>query len=78
MSEGKFEFKVNGYEFTTDKPDSTALDILDIAKRGGAIPNNPAEYILRGDKGDYRGNDRVDLAEDNVFITVPAGSTPIA
>ena len=78
MSKSKYEFKVNGDEFTTDKVDPTALEILDIAKRGGAIPDNPEAYILRGDKGEYRGNDRVNLAEDSVFITVPAGSTPVA
>ena len=78
MSKDVYKFKVNGDEFTTDKPDQTAIKILDIAKRGGAIPDNPDVYILRGEKGDYRGNDPVDLSEDNVFITVPTGSTPVA
>lgn len=78
MSSHKYEFKVNGDEFTTDKADPTALDILRIAKQGGAIPNNPEDYILKGDKGEYRGSDRVNLAEDNVFIAVPSGPTPVA
>ena len=78
MTTGKYEFKVNGIEFTTEKPDPTASEILTIAKQGGAIPNDPEGYILRGDKGDYQGNAQVDLAEDNVFITVPTGPTPVA
>lgn len=77
MAIGKYEFKVNGIEFVTDQPDPTALDILTRAKQGGAIPNDPEGYALRGDKGEYRGNDRVNLAEDNVFITVPTGPTPV-
>lgn len=77
MAIGKYELKVNGFAFTTDKPDPTALEILTIAKQGGAIPNDPEGYILRGDKGEYRGDDRVNLAEDNVFITVPTGPTPV-
>ena len=78
MSDGKYGFKVNGLEFTTEKADPTALEILDIAKRGGAVSDNPAEYILKGEKAEYRGDERVDLAVDNVFITVPAGPTPTA
>ena len=51
---------------------------LVIAKQGGAIPNNPDEYALKGEKGEYRGNDTVNLIDDNVFITVPVGSTPVS
>ena len=36
MSKGKFEFKVNGDEFTTEKPNPTASEILEIAKRACA------------------------------------------
>ena len=78
MTKEKYEFKVNGIEFTTENRDPTAFEILTDAKRGGAIPNNPEGYALRGDKGEYRGNDHVNLAEDNVFITVPVGPTPVA
>ena len=77
-SEKRFEFKVNGTEFVTEKSDPTALEILEIAKIGGAIPNNPESYVLQGDKGEYRGDERVNLEEDNVFITVPVGPTPVA
>lgn len=74
----EFAFKVNGTEFTTEDPNPTALEILTIAKRGGAIPNNPEEYKLLGDKGEYSGGDRINLAEDKVFITIPTSSTQAA
>ena len=76
--ENGYEFKVNGDQFSTAKPELSALEILTIAKRGGAIPKNPEEYALKGDKGEYRGDDSVNLVEDNVFITVPVGSTPVS
>ena len=78
MSNTEYEFKVNGTGFSTENRILTALEILTIAKRGGAIANNPERYALRGDKGEYQGTDRVDLAEDNVFITAPIGPTPVA
>ena len=74
----EYEFKVNGDQFVTERPQLTALEILTIAKQGGAIPNNPEEYVLKGEKGEYRGNDTVSLVDDNVFITVPVGSTPVS
>ena len=77
-SEKKFDFKVNGTEFLTEDPSPTALEILETAKRGGAIPNDPEGYVLQGDKGEYRGNEQVNLEDDNVFITVPVGPTLVA
>ena len=77
-SEKKFEVKVNGTEFVMEDPNPTALAILERAKQLGAIPNNPEDYVLQGDKGEYRGNDRVNLEEDNVFITIPVSATPVA
>ena len=74
----QFDFKVNGTEFQTELSIPTALDILVIAKQGGAVPNNPEGYILQGEKGEYRGVDRVDLDEDNIFITIPVTPTPVA
>lgn len=75
---GKYPFKVNGEEFSTDDPNPTAMQILEIAKSGGAIPNNPEGYILDGEKGDYKGSDPVNLTVDNIFTTVPVGPTPVA
>ena len=74
--ENSYEFKVNGEQFATKLPELTALEILVIAKQGNAIPNNPEEYILKGEKAQYQSTDVVDLVADNVFITVPKGSTP--
>ena len=74
----EFEVKVNGTEFSMENPNPTALEILTMAKQLGAIPNNPEGYVLQGDKGEYQGNDRVSLAEDNVFITIPTSPTPVA
>ena len=53
-----YEFKVNGEQFTSEKPDLTALEILTVAKQGGAIPNDPEGYILEGEKARYQGNDK--------------------
>ncbi len=76
--ENGYEFKVNGEQFEVRIPEMTALEILAIAKQGGAIPNNPGEYALKGEKGEYRGDDTVNLIDDNVFITIPVGSTPVS
>ena len=76
--DGKYDFKVNGTEFQTEYQSPTALEILMIAKQGGAIPNNPDEYMLQGEKGVYQGVERVNLEEDNVFLTIPTSSTPVA
>ena len=76
--EGKYDFKVNGTEFQTEYQSPTALEILMIAKQGGAIPNNPGDYVLQGDKGLYQGVYRVNLEEDNVFVTIPVSSAQAA
>ena len=73
-----FEVKVNGTEFVMEDANPTALEILAIAKQLGAIPKNPEDYNLQGDKGEYHGSDRVNLEEDNVFITIPVSPTPVA
>ena len=78
MLEKHFEVKVNGTEFVMEDSSPTALEILVLAKQLGAIPNDPEGYVLQGDKGEYRGNQRVNLAEDNVFITIPVSPTVVA
>ena len=78
MSEKHFEVKVNGTEFVMEDQSPTALEILVLAKQLGAIPNDPEGYVLQGDKGEYQGNQRVNLAEDNVFITIPVSPTQVA
>ena len=73
-----FTFKVNGVEIPTDHQSLLAREILELSKEKGAIPRNPEDYILQGDKGKYKVDDQVNLKEDNGFITIPAGSTPVA
>ena len=71
-------FKVNGEEIQTDHHSLLAIEILRLAKEKDAIPGNPAEYILEGDKGTYKPDDRVNLEEDNVFFAIPNKPTPVA
>ena len=73
-----FTFKVNGIEITTPHQKLVAHDILELAEKEGAIPGKPGEYILQGDKGQYKSDDWVDLEEDNLFITIPDKPTPVA
>ena len=73
-----FTFKVNGVEIHTDHQSLMAKEILKLAKEKEAIPGNPEDYILQGDKGKYKSNDSVNLEEDNLFITIPDKPTPVA
>ena len=73
-----FTIKVNGIEIEVKRRELTAREILELAKQHGAMPGKPEEYILQGDKGKYGPDDRVDLAEENVFITIPNTPTPVA
>lgn len=77
-TEGKFEVKVNGIQFESEKRILTAAAILEEAAKLGAIPGKPDEYYLHGDKGNYSDKDEVDLSEDSVFITIPNTPTPVA
>ena len=74
----EYEYKVNGVQLVSDKQTLTATEILDHAREKGAIPGEPDGYILKGSKRDYTGNDQVNLAEDDLFITVPSTSTQVA
>ena len=73
-----FEVKVNGTEMAMGDANPTALEILGLAKTLGAIPNDPVGYILQGDKGEYFGDQQVDLEEDRVFITLPLSPAQVA
>lgn len=73
-----FTFKVNGEEIYTDHESLLAEEILKLAKEKGAIPGNPEDYILQGDKGKYKGDDSVNLKEDNQFITILNKPTQVA
>ena len=79
MAEQKsFTLKVNGIEMTMSTARVVAHDILELAKKNGAIPGKPEDYILQGDKGQYGWDNWVNLEEDNVFLTIPNQPTPVA
>ena len=73
-----FTFKVNGVEIPNEQESLLAKEILELAKEKGAVPGNPDDYILQGDKGKYSQDDRINLAEDNLFIAIPNKPTPVA
>ena len=73
-----YTFKVNGVELHTEHQFLSLKEILELAREKGAIPGNPVDYILQGDKGKYKGEDRVDLEQDYLFITIPTKATPVA
>ena len=73
-----FTFKVNGVEIPNEQPSLLAKEILELAKGKGAIPGNPEDYILQGDKGKYKPDALVNLEEDNLFIAIPNKPTPVA
>ena len=73
-----FPFKVNGVQLVSDQPVRSVQDILQLARDKGAIPQTPDKYLLKGEKREYRRDDTVDLREDNLFIAIPTGGTPVA
>ena len=74
----KFTIKVNGVEISTDQQELKAGEILQLAKQQGAIPGNPEEYILKGEKREYGWDDTVDVAQDNIFIAILNTPTQVA
>ena len=72
----KHEFKVNGMEFEAGTSKLTAAEVLEIARE--AAPAKVDEWVLDGDKGQYKGDDEIDLNDDSVFTAVPVGPTPVA
>ena len=75
---GVFEFKVNGVQIESPERYLSAHRILELAQNKGAIPHDPDGYVLQGEKGKYKPDDRIDLEEDNLFLTIPNKPTPVA
>lgn len=73
-----FKIKVNGIEIEVKSQELTAHKILELAKERGAVPGNPDEYVLQGDKGRYDPDTLINLEEDNIFITLPTAPTQVA
>ena len=67
-SEKRFEVKVNGTEFVMEDPSPTALEILVFGQTTGSHPETTLRVMFcRAIKASTRANQRVNLAEDNVF-----------
>lgn len=80
-TEETYFIRVNGVEIkveTTKDKAITAGDILELAKREGAIPGNPQNYILKGENGEYAWDATVNVADDKDFIAIPNTPTPVA
>lgn len=73
-----FRVEVNGIKMETEYQEMETLGVLELAEKHGAIPGKYNEYILRGDKREYGQDDRVDLSEDNSFITLRDRPTQVA
>lgn len=73
-----YPLKVNGVELHVSHPSLPASAILILAVEHDAIAGKPEEYVLQGDKGQYKPGDIVDLREDSVFIAIPDKATPVA
>ena len=73
-----FEIKVNGVQIEVEEEKLRAIQVLEIAKEHGAMPGNPEDYLLQGDKGLYKADDWVNFEEDNQFITIPDRPTAVA
>ena len=78
QEDGAYNFKVNGIEFEIKRRIVLAREILEIAAKQGAMPGKPDEYVLEGDKGRYEADSKIDLAEDNIFITLPIKAPQVA
>ena len=72
------EIEVNGIEVEARERKLTAHQILELAKEEGAMPGDPENYFLIGDKGRYEQNAEIDLEDDHRFITIPKEPTPVA
>ena len=80
-TEETYFIRVNGVEIkveTTKAKVITAGDILELAKREGAIPGNPQDYILKGENREYAWDETVNVADDKEFIAIPNTPTPVA
>ena len=76
-----YPFEVNGEKLQSVHERLVAEDILIHAKKKGAIPGTPKNYILVSQNDaatQYKLDDWVYLDRDNNFITVPNTPTPVA
>ncbi len=78
----KYEFKVNGETFFTEKQSVDAAVLLHIAFKGKAIGENPDKvgYLLRtpNSEATFASGELVNLEEHNVFRAAPTEGAPFA
>lgn len=73
-----FKFKINGVEITSGTSRLNAGEILKLAEEHQAIPGAPEDYMLVGEKGEYRLVEEIDIEIDDLLISVPTGPTQVA
>lgn len=76
-----YPFEVNGEKLQSVHERLVAEDILIHAKKKGAIPRDPKDYILVSQNesaNEYKLNEWVYLDRDNIFVTVSNTPTPVA
>ena len=68
-TENTFSFQVEGESFSSHEKILTARKIIEYAKKKGLSASKPPidELVLKGQKGNYAGDDKVGLSEDNNF-----------
>lgn len=76
--DGEIVVRVNSGEFSVSEHEIAVLDILKLAKEHGLMPGEPDGYYLVGDKGKRTIEERIDVREECVFLTIPTRPTPVA
>lgn len=73
-----FKFKINGIEIASERSRLSAGEILKLAEEHQAIPGSPEDYMLVGEKGEYRGIEEIDFEIDELLISIPTAPTQVA
>lgn len=75
-----YPFEVSGAKFTSGSQKITAQEVLDIARKGGAIPSDtgPYELQLAGGRKKFNNIDTIDLAKFHTFLAINVSSTRVA
>ena len=73
-------FKVNGVVLESTHEKLVSLDILKMAAEKGAVAGKPEDYYLQdiASTHKYKHEDWVELKQDEEFLAVPQGPTPVA
>lgn len=73
-----FRFKINGIEIASESSRLNAGEVLKLAEEHQAIPGAPEDYMLVGEKGEYRLVEEIDIEIDDLLISIPTGPTQVA